>query len=104
MGKQGQHERVELTHWEHGMDGVTERYNMQAIRQIIDDAPASLTVPENLRHHKLEVIYLVIEEPASQRHAKGWPIGAFDRMAGGWQGESLIREPQGEFERRLELE
>lgn len=41
---------------------------MQAIRQFYEDAPTSITVPEFLRHKRLEVILLVQEssepEPA----------------------------------------
>lgn len=34
----------------------------------------------------------------------GWPIGFFEETAGCFQGEPLVREPQGEYEERLELE
>ena len=30
----------------------------------------------------------------------GWPDGYFERVVGGWKGESLKRPPQGEFEER----
>ena len=35
--------------------------------------------------------------------ANGWPIGFFEATAGCFQDEPLVREPQGEFEQRLEL-
>jgi len=34
----------------------------------------------------------------------GWPPGFFQEVAGGWQGEPLIREEQGEYEIRDELQ
>lgn len=74
---------------------------MQAIRQIIDDAPETVVIPEALRHHKLEVIYRVIDEPKSGQGETGWPIGFFARTAGAWQGEPLVREAQDDFDQRL---
>lgn len=41
---------------------------------------------------------------AEQLDANGWPIGFFEATAGCFQGEPLIREPQGDFEQRLELD
>jgi hypothetical protein len=34
----------------------------------------------------------------------GWPIGFFEETAGAFQGELLVREHQGEYEVRLELD
>ena len=34
----------------------------------------------------------------------GWPIGFFEETAGAFQGEPLVREHQGEYEVRLELD
>ncbi len=33
----------------------------------------------------------------------GWPPGFFERTAGAWQGEPLVREPQGKYEDRDKL-
>ena len=46
------------------------------------------------------------EEPASETavDAYGWPIGFFEETVGAFQGEPLVRESQGEYEVRLELE
>jgi hypothetical protein len=35
--------------------------------------------------------------------AQGWPLGFFERTAGAWQGEVLVREPDGDDERRNRL-
>ncbi len=66
---------------------------MQTIRQIIDDAPETVVIPEALRHHKLEVIFRIIDEPLSEHDETGWPIGFFERTSGGRPGELLVREP-----------
>jgi len=36
--------------------------------------------------------------------ANDWPIDFFEETAEAWAGEPLIREPQGEYKQRLELE
>lgn len=33
----------------------------------------------------------------------GWPEGFFEEVAGGWEGEPLVRPPQGESEPREPL-
>ncbi len=32
-----------------------------------------------------------------------WPTGFFEATAGKWAGEPLVREPQGDYETRIEL-
>lgn len=39
-----------------------------------------------------------------QLDANGWSDGFYETTAGTWTGEPLIREPQGEYELRLELD
>ena len=34
----------------------------------------------------------------------GWPEGFFEKTAGAWAGEPLVREPQGNYETRKLLE
>ncbi len=43
---------------------------MQAIRQIYDDAPDTIPVPETFRHRRLEVLLIMEEETASPRGLK----------------------------------
>jgi hypothetical protein len=81
--------------------------NMNPIRQIIEDSPESITIPQELRHKRIEVIIWPLEEAdIDQKVATndGWPAGLFERTAGAWQGEPLTREPQGDYEQRLEWE
>lgn len=33
-----------------------------------------------------------------------WPADFFEKIAGGWQGDELIRAPQGSFEKREDFE
>lgn len=35
---------------------------MQPIRQIVDDAPASISIPEELRHRRIELIIWPLDE------------------------------------------
>ena len=39
---------------------------------------------------------------AEQVEPVGWPSGAYAATAGAWQGEPLVREPQGDYEVRAE--
>ena len=38
------------------------------------------------------------------RRGTEWPPGVFEHTAGGWKGEPLERAPQGDPDKRLELE
>ncbi|MFO7640006.1 MAG: hypothetical protein R6X17_01675 [Candidatus Competibacteraceae bacterium] len=74
---------------------------MNPIRQIIEDSPESITIPQELRHKRIEVIIWPLEEADIDQKAAtndGWPAGLFERTAGAWQGEPLTREPQGDYE------
>lgn len=78
---------------------------MRALRQIYDSLPPMIEIPKDLRSRRVEVVFLELE----QSEASGvvlnadWPEGLFERTSGAWQGE-LLREPQGEYEQRQELE
>ena len=45
-----------------------------------------------------------LAELVSSSLETGWPEGYFDRVVGNWQGEPLVRSPQGEFEVRDSLD
>ncbi len=62
------------------------------------DGMLTIEVPKPLRETDVEVI-LVIQPTPEER---GWPPGFFEATAGAWQGEPLKREPQGEYEQRVE--
>lgn len=81
---------------------------MQPIRQIYKDAPNAISIPEELQHQAIEVIIWPLDkleaEQKIETDANGWPVGFFEETAGAWAGEPLVRDPQGEYEQRLELE
>jgi hypothetical protein len=80
---------------------------MQPIRTIYPDAPDSIPIPAELRHQPVEIIIWPLSSSAeinSQTDANGWPLGFFEATAGAWAGEPLVREPQGDYEQRLELD
>ncbi len=64
-----------------------------------------IKIPEDLRHRRVEVVFLELDDSGGTGVAlvDDWPAGLYERTAGAWQGE-LFREPQGEYEQRLEME
>lgn len=72
------------------------------------DGVLKLHIPLGLPDTELEVVVVLQPlAPASQRPAAeelGWPPGFFEETAGALQGDPLVREPQGEYEVREELE
>ncbi len=76
---------------------------MQPIRQIYYDAPSTISIPEELQHHAVEVIIWPLDnaEAKKETDANGWPIGFFERTFGSipdlpereWQGDYEEREP-----------
>ena len=67
------------------------------------DGLLKLQVPVNLTNTELDVV-LIVQPVASGDQKPGWPAGFFEEVAGGWQGEPLVREDQGQYEVRKELE
>jgi len=72
------------------------------------DGILKLQVPVGITNADLEVMVVVqpIALAATLKTPQdlGWPPGFFEQTAGCWQGEPLIREPQGEYEIRDELQ
>lgn len=54
---------------------------------------------------ELIVVYEAVdgEVPDDRDSPDGWPTGVYAATAGAWQGELLVREPQGEYEVRDSL-
>ena len=67
------------------------------------DGLLKLQVPVNLTNTELEVVLIVQPvTPGSKNH--GWPPGFFERTYGSFRDQPLIREPQGDYEIRDELD
>jgi hypothetical protein len=45
---------------------------MSPIRQIVDDMPEWLPIPNEIRHKRVEVIFWPLEEPSSPGSFKQW--------------------------------
>lgn len=71
---------------------------MTAIEQLKQEADR---LPEPLAQEVLDFLLFVRQRRETRA---GWSAGLFERTAGQWQGEPLERAPQGEPERRLELD
>jgi hypothetical protein len=80
---------------------------MSAIRQVFDDAPDSVSIPAALRHRRLEIVFLPLDEAfAPIEHVDlpaAWPEGFFEQTAGALP-DLPEREPQGEHQTREPLE
>ncbi|MEI6335394.1 MAG: hypothetical protein WCS87_12605 [Methylococcaceae bacterium] len=76
---------------------------MFAIRQIIEDPQDVIAIPPEFRHRRTEVIFMALDslseqpEPAGKKHT-------LMSLAGCWEGETLERAPQGDYETRQEFE
>ncbi len=72
------------------------------------DGVLKLQVPVGIANADLEVMVVVQPITPASAHKTpgdlGWSPGFFERTAGGWQGEPLVREPQGEYEIRDEMQ
>lgn len=67
------------------------------------DGLLKLEVPVKTKDADLEVV-LIVQPLRSPVASGGWSAGFFEEVAGGWQGERLIRDEQGEYEIREDLE
>jgi hypothetical protein len=82
---------------------------MQSIKlqsHVGPDGVLKLEIPLDLRDTDLEVLVVVqplVFAPITTSEDLGWPAGFFEKTAGAWEGEPLVREEQGEYETRDEL-
>ena len=68
------------------------------------DGVLKLQVPLLLTNTDLEVVLVVQPLAGATAQRSAWPEGFVEEVAGGWQGEHLTREPQGDYEVRKDLE
>ncbi len=67
------------------------------------DGLLKLQVPVNLTNTDLEVV-LIVQPVASASQELGWPPGFFEQTYGSFRDQPLVRESQGEYESRDELD
>ena len=70
------------------------------------DGILHLDVPSNLAETDVEVMVIVTPVSQSDLGRTGelaWSTGFFESVVGGWQGERLTREGEGEYETREKL-
>ncbi|MFN0168182.1 MAG: hypothetical protein ACKV22_17290 [Bryobacteraceae bacterium] len=70
------------------------------------DGILHLDVTSGFVDTELEVTLTLQPVPANPKagqEALGWSDGFFGEVVGGWEGEPIRREPEGDFEKRLEL-
>lgn len=77
---------------------------MQAIEFNSQLEHGQIAVPKSLHLAEGQSVRVLIllDEKAQAKHSDKKNV--WERTAGAWQGEQLVREPQGEYEKRLELE
>ena len=80
-------------------------YSIHIRTQVDQDGRIELHVPPQYVGQMLDlvVVYAPAQEAASaeaQSQPEGWPPGSYEATAGAWQGEPLVREPQGDYEER----
>ena len=67
------------------------------------DGLLKLQVPIKLTNTELEVV-LIVQPVASANQESGWPPGFFEQTYGSFHDQPLVRESQGEYEIRDELD
>jgi hypothetical protein len=66
------------------------------------DGLLQIQLPVEITDQDVEV--LVIYQPVATTQKRIWSPGFFERTFGAWQGEPLVREPQGDLPEREPLE
>ena len=79
---------------------------MQAIEFNSQLEHGQIAVPKTLHlaeGQPVRVLILLDEVTEAEDTGKAGTKSILARTAGAWQGDNLVREPQGEYEHRLEL-
>lgn len=80
---------------------------MQAIEFNSHLEHGQITVPKTLHlveGQPVRVLILLDEAAGRKKSPAGGVKDVWERTAGAWQGEHLVRETQGEYEQRLDFE
>ena len=79
---------------------------MQAIEFNSQFEHGQITIPKTLHlaeGQPVRVLILLDDKLKDKDAVQGDVKNVWERTAGAWQGNNLVREPQGEYEQRLEL-
>ncbi len=76
---------------------------MQAIEFNSHLEHGQIAVPKALHLVEGQPVRVLILLDETARASRSDIKNVWERTAGAWQGELLVREPQGEYEQRLEL-
>ena len=79
---------------------------MQALRHIqtTDNDSISIKIPRAFQKRKIEIIVIPISDKVSPNsNVSSWPRGFFEKTAGCFAGDQIVREEQGEYEARNEI-
>ena len=89
-------------------EGGTTMETIRLQSYVGPDGILKLQVPIGTVNSDLEVVLIVQPVPPASGKARsedlGWPPGFFERTFGSFRAQPLMREPQGEYETREELE
>ncbi|MDT8390954.1 MAG: hypothetical protein RRC34_10650 [Lentisphaeria bacterium] len=78
---------------------------MNALKLIYDDLPPVIEMPREYQHHSVQIVITPLTGVTSpDEEAVKKPAPWLARFAGKWQGESLVREDEGCYEVRDELQ
>ena len=80
---------------------------IEITQQAGDDKLLRLTVPVEVANMRYRMVIVVVPEEEPQlpeAKPSAWPPGFIERTYGSIQDESFVRQPQGEYEQRQELE
>lgn len=67
------------------------------------DGILKLETPIGIKNADLEII-LVVHPIEQAQPIPEWPDNFFTEIIGNWEGEPLVREPQGSYETRSEFQ
>ncbi len=68
-----------------------------------EDGILHLSIPLGSAEAEFEVVVVVQQVKLLTVHPS-WPPGFFEATAGGIKDDTFVRQPQGEYEKRLDLE
>lgn len=78
---------------------------MQSIQiktHIGEDGLLQVRLPAEIQNKDVEIMIIIqpLEPSETQSQHLCWQPGFFEEVIGGWEGEPLVREPQGELPER----